>query len=84
MAKKAISVLKDDFHNTARIFAHYGPAYYNGPSVYGYRLVLSADYDKNTVYHVSMHDSIEKLLDYLKTFSSGTFVEVNLRKAWNL
>lgn len=71
--KTVIARFKDDYHNSARIEPHSGPAYYNGPVVFGYRLVLSADYDKNTVYHVSMHESIKDAMNVLNSLSCGTF-----------
>lgn len=64
---------KDDFHNTARIDKHIGPAYYNGPCVVQYRLTLIANYDHNMVYHVSVYESWKEAMEALKKFSCGTF-----------
>ena len=68
-----IKTLKDDFHNTAKIEKHVGPSYYGGASCVGYKLIVSADYDNDDVYFVSIYSSVGDALHALSEFSCGTF-----------
>ncbi len=68
-----VKTLKDDFHNTAKIEKHIGPAYYGGAPETGYKLIVSADYDNDNVYFVSVYCSVGDALAALSAFSCGTF-----------
>jgi hypothetical protein len=39
----------------------------------GYVLTLTADYDDNMVYFVSIYESIDKAMEELNSFSCGTW-----------
>ena len=67
-------IYKDDFGNTAKI--EKSLIYpYNGATKKkeGFRLWITADYDNNFLYHVSVHETGKDALKKLESFSCGTF-----------
>ena len=72
-----MSVYKDDFGNTAIIetIKHF-PYREAKKKVKSFRLIVSSDYDNNSIYFVSVYETEERALNKLKEFSCGTFQKV--------
>lgn len=70
-------IYKDDFGNTARIekveiFPYKGAT----RKTNGFRLWITADYDNDFLYHVSVYETAVRALKELEKFSCGTFKAV--------
>lgn len=74
--KNKITFYKDSYGNTARIEPVITHPFKGGFIETGYRLVVSADYDNDFVYFVSMYETFEAAYQKLKQFSCGSFREV--------
>lgn len=69
--------LKDDFGNSAIIEKIMCIPYKDAPKKEkAYRLRLTADYDNNMTYYVSIYQTLSEATNKLKEFSVGTFKEV--------
>ena len=54
------------------IFPYQGASY----KMVGYRLTLSAMYDDDFIYHVSVHETMNDAVHLMKTFSCGEWKEM--------
>lgn len=71
------NLYKDDFGNTARISEVMTLPYKGAKRKYkGYKLSITADYDNNFLYHVSLYETKETAKNALKVFSCNTWKEV--------
>lgn len=69
-----MTIKHDNFGNTATIKSTMRLPYRDAPkAVKSYVLTLTADYDFDFVYHVSMYETIEQAEAALAKFSCGTF-----------
>lgn len=69
-----MNIYKDDFGNTAKIekveiFPYKGAT----RKTKGFRLWITADYDQDFLYHVSVYETMVRALKELEKFSCGTF-----------
>jgi hypothetical protein len=73
-----LRVFKDIFHNTAYIKEICIYPYYGAKELEkGYRLILKSDYDStDSIYYLSIFQSMAAALNKLKEFSCGTFKEI--------
>ena len=70
-------IYKDDFGNTAKIetvkiFPYQGAT----RKTKGFRLWVTADYDQDFVYYVSVFETMGDALKKLEDFSCGTFKQI--------
>ena len=69
-----IKILHDDFGNTATITEKDILPYRGSPiKEKGYILSITADYENNFLYFVSVYESIEKAMNKLEEFSCNTW-----------
>ena len=69
-----ITILHDDFGNTAEINEKMTIPYKGSPiKENAFILSITADYDNNFLYFVSVYESKEKVMNKLKEFSCNTW-----------
>lgn len=71
-----MKIYKDKFGNTAKIEKIKISPYKGATRKNSFRLWISADYENNLIYHVSIHETEKDVLNKLQGFSCGTFQKV--------
>lgn len=74
MDKEVKTILHDDYGNTATIVEKYILPYRESPQKEkGYILTLTANYDNDMVYFVSIYETYDEAMKHLNEFSCRTW-----------
>lgn len=74
----------DDFGNTALIEKVFTSPYKGARRQDAYRLALTADYEDDFLYHVSVHATLDDAVNELHKMSCGTFRKVYANRVYSI